>query len=105
MVLISLVVFGAVVFGALVFGAAVFGAVGVSGGTVLLGRWRNFFRQLFFYGVEGILTHEGIILAHAKEYAGILALFSKRDTLFPGYNGSAKADHFLSGIARVRYRI
>ena len=28
-----------------------------------------FFRQLFFCGVEGIL-------AHAKEYAGILALFS-----------------------------
>ena len=36
-----------------------------------------FSRKLFFCGVEGILTHEGI-LAHAKEYAGILALFSKK---------------------------
>ena len=29
----------------------------------------------YLYSVEGILTHEGI-LAHAKKYAGILALFS-----------------------------
>ena len=45
--------------------------------------WRNFFRKLFYCGVEGILTHakqntsifEGIltpdgISTHAKEYAG-----------------------------------